>query len=196
MERSYPFVAKLAAVVLVAAVCTLLFTGNVHDRLRHAAAQSYGTASPTNSPTSSPSATATSVPTTVVPPTATSPAATSTPAPGSGAIVAALPAGSTSLPKESLGSGFAAGTVIVINPGGANEERVTIVSIGGTVVLSAPTKFAHAAGERIVTVAPAPPATGTGPELDGSLLRMELIVVAGIALVVTFSVIAARRRRT
>lgn len=119
---------------------------------------------------------------------------TPTPAAGTGTIGAALPAGSTELPKASLGSGFVAGNVIVINPGGATEERATIVSIGNTVVLSAPTKFAHAPGEKIALVAPAPPATGTGVAPDDSLLRTEIVVLAGIAIVLSVTVLAARRR--
>lgn len=119
---------------------------------------------------------------------------TPTPPAGAGAITGTLPAGSTELPKESLGSGFAVGTVIIINPGGPNEERATIVSIGSTVVLAAPTKFEHAPGEKIAIVAPSAPATGTGPNPDGSLLRTELIVLAGIAVVFGVTFVAARRR--
>eukprot|EP00929_Paragymnodinium_shiwhaense_P096991 TRINITY_DN5875_c1_g1_i1.p1 TRINITY_DN5875_c1_g1~~TRINITY_DN5875_c1_g1_i1.p1 ORF type:complete len:1406 (+),score=579.06 TRINITY_DN5875_c1_g1_i1:122-4339(+) len=76
-------------------------------------------------------------------------ATTSIPLKGSASLAAPAKAGDTKL-EVSSASGFAAGDRIAIGEGSANEESNTVLGFG-SLVLTTPLKFNHAAGESIVT---------------------------------------------
>jgi len=170
------------------------------------------TAAPTPTPTASPTATATETegPTeTVVPTETTTPIPTSTATPVVPTATPVLPTSTPVIPttptmspdsitanslagamtvQTNSTNGFAIGDQVVINPGGANQETLTVESLGPLTFTSALLN-SHLAGERIVKVAvtggPTPMAPATGSGTTGSNGNAgTLLAIAGLATLI------------
>jgi PKD repeat protein len=63
---------------------------------------------------------------------------------------------------------FAAGDLVVINPGGATEEVVHVVSLG-SLELAGPLQFDHLAGELVISLGPDPSGTSTTTSVAGTI---------------------------
>ena len=81
------------------------------------------------------------------------------------ALASEAPAGSTTLDVEAGGT-LEIGDAVLVNPGGATEER-GVVAAFGSVVLEAPLRFRHRAGERVVPAGVAPPPGTVSVVVDG-----------------------------
>ncbi|MEO8538798.1 MAG: Ig-like domain-containing protein [bacterium] len=155
----------------------------------------------TPTPTVAPPTTTPTPGTPTTSPTNPSTTPTNPPSAATNTLTSGAPAGATTLTMNAP-AGFAIGDRVTINPGGSNEETLTISGLN-PLTFATPLAFSHVAGETIVKatppataepLVPLPPATGTGAA--SSSTNQALLYVSGLALfIIAAGAVGMTRKR-